>query len=1087
MSFVHLHTHSHYSIGRAVPRVRDLVKRAKEYEMPALALTDNNSVAGLGDLADAAKEFGIQPIIGAEIDILPSAHGFYQGRTHRLTALVETEQGYRNLVTLISIILNRPSNVPPHATFLDLLRHSKGLIFLTGSPRSELYYWLREGNAGETKNYLNRLAAGVGAANIFFEVMEYPHPRTRNVMDYVQELSKFLHVPAVVTQNVHYLDPEDVLAYCALVQHPRLVGPQWPLPEEETPTRHFTSTTEMQRRFAYTPHLLEATLHIAERCAFQFPRRRSLLPVPDFERGQDAPVVLWDKAVRGAAGRYGALTEAIKERLNLEYSDICSSASDHINLAEYLLFLQDIMSFARESEICRGSGRGSLITSVIAYALGIVEVDPLAYDLPYRSLRKDAIHFPVFQMEASTAGMEQTLEFLRARYGDGYVAAVGKRVDWVRQRLFQHLSRWAGLSSVSLRKYPPEKKHAAMADPETEEETAAPSSEFEGFKVDWDEEVETSSERGNSAAQLLAEDRIPRKESLRRHQTLARVVYTLHPCPRGFEPERAQYVLSKEPINSTIPVFEAPDEPKVSLAEADLLDRLLMPRILFTSQTMLNILEAAQNWVRQESNPNFSLSEVPLDDEGTFKLLGLGVTNGIAPLHGITAKSLLRTQRPKSIAQLLAIHAGSGKRMAGDHWPEPMDSLPDCILSYKAAYLKVHHPVSFMAAMLTHSISTSSATNAHRPSFQILLREARQMGIEVLGPNINFSSYEFSEESNKIRTGLMVVQGLGRGKFQEIKDVRYGLPFSSLADFCQRTDPRRVTHPLIANLIKAGAFDTFCADRTALMMEFERALKNARRRETSNQGADSQMQIFDPSFFEEENSPALQSSQSNLPASPARDIMRLEQEAIGYSISIDLLDHYDDLIRIMRAISPFEISPKMIDKAIYIAGYVDHIEREGMLIEGETEMVLDLEGYVVKIPHAIAGHIAKVQNTRGPILVEGTVKSAQGEETHLLAHEVFLLEEVARRADEVQILRLDLAEENSQTVRLLRALLKSYKGNTKVEIENYRSLSWWNMHGVDKARVFFCPPLYRGLLKILPEERVALINANGRRIRMSEL
>ena len=1077
MSFIHLHTHSHYSIGRAVPGVADLVRRAAELQMPAIALTDNNSIAGLGELTIEAARHNIQPILGAELDILPSTHGIYQGRTHRLTLLVESEQGYRNLVGLITRAHTRPGDQPVHITFNELLRQSQGLIVLTGSPRSELYAWLREGKAAETKEYLNRLAAGVGAGNLYFEIIDYPHPRTRDMMDYIRELSHFLHIPAVVTQNVHFLDPEDMIAYCALTQHGHVLSPRWPLREDELPTRHFTTDQEMQRRFTFHTELLDETERIAERCAFSFPRRRARIPVPNFDRGQDAPSVLWDQAVRGAASRYGALTESIKERLNREYSDIRSDEIGCIDLAEYLLLLQDITTFLREMGLCRGVGRGRFISSVIAYALGIVEVDPLAYNLDYQPLRDEPSKLPLFQIEVSSEGQEKVLLYLKDRYGEGNVAMIARRVDWSRQRLFEHLSRWAGLSIVSLRKYPPERRGQGRYELEFSEEVVSETRiESDLLKANWDEEVEKVTE-GAPPVPLLGDERIPRGKSMRQYRTIADIVYTLHPCPRSFEAERTQYVLSKEPLSVIVPVMRFGPGMDVVQADSDLLDRLEMPRIQFASSSMLNILETAQKGIRQEENPNFSFSNIPLTDEATFKLLGLGLTNGITALHSITAKSLLRTQRPRSISQLLRIHAGANKRHPGDGDPNPIYSLPDCVLSYWCAYLKVHYPVSFMTAMLTHSLSTYTSGD-QRPSFQILLRETRKMGIEVLGPHINLSTYEFSQEGQRIRTGLMVVQGLGPRTYQEIAEVRHGLPFSALADFCHRTDPKKVPHATVANLIKAGAFDPLGPNRTKLIFDLERLLKYARSNQASG-ASDSQLQLFDPALFEAENKSSESYKEEDTYSLPSRrEIMRYEQDAIGYSISFDLLDHYDELMRTMRAVSPFEMNGRMEGKTIYVAGFVDHIAREGTLIDEETEMVLDLEGHVVKIPPSVAPAAGRVQGTRGPVLVEGLVSRSQGE-CYLLAQRIYLLEEVARKAEEVALVRINMAGENSRTLKILRSVLKPYKGHTRVEVENFPALSWWNARGVEKAEIFFCPPLYQGLTRVLEESAITLFNIDG--------
>lgn len=1091
--FVHLHVHSHYSIGRALPRVRDLVQRASDLEMPAIALTDNNSIAGMGELVREAEESNVQPILGCELDILPSSHGLYQGRTHRLTLLVESEAGYRNLVALITCAHNRVGDQPVHVTFSEFMRHSKGLIVLTGSPRSELYAWLRESKTAETKAYLNRLVSEIGRENLFFEVTEYPHPRIRRIMDYILELSRFLHLPAVATQNVHFLDPEDMPAYCALVQHPHQLSPKWPLPNEELPTRHFATAQEMSKRFAYTPEILEETLLVAQRCKFTFPSHRALIPVPEFERGQDPASVLWDKAVRGAQLRYGTLSAATKERLNAEYGDIRNTEGGRVDLTEYLLLLHEIASFIRESSLCRGVGSGRLTSSVIAYALGIVEADPLAYEIEYEPLRLSPGCYPRFEIEASTHAMERVVKWLTERYGERHLALVGRWVEWPRGRLFQHLCRWAGLPETNLRQFRPDRLLAPEPEPEISSDDVPRDYAAVDLSARSDDEIETGATGGGTShLPPLGDGRIPRNVSLRQHRTLADAVYRMHPCLRELEAERTHYVVSREPLNDSIPVMPGASGQQITQGNAGLLDQLHMLRIEFSSLPLLNVLESALGWIRQESSPAFSLNDIPLDDEQTFRLLSLGLTNGITPLHSITTKSFLRSENPRSIADLIQVHGRAARQHGGEGTRGRAASLPDCVLSYWCAYMKVHHPVPFMAAMLTHSVSSHSAA-AQRPRFQILLRETRKMGIEILGPHINFSTYEFSQEGRKIRTGLTVVRGLGRQTFDEIAQVRHSLPFSGLSDFCQRTDPRRVPYPLIVNLIKAGAFDGLGEHRGRLLVDFERALKNARLHAPGSSkssagagpkrglpGAHVQLQLFDSSMFDDEPPPPREETHAPPPPLSQREVMRYEQEAVGYSISFDLFDYYEELIRSMRTITPFEVNVKMEGKTIHVAGFVDHIEREGPLIVEGTEMVLDLEGHVVKVPPRTTGDLTHLLNSRSPVLIEGIVRRLVRNECYLEARSIHLLDEVARKAEEVRTLRLNLAGESSRTLARIRSVIRAYRGNSQVEVENDTGLSWWTARGIHGAKVFYCPPLYQGLQEVLAKNRMKILDRAGR-------
>jgi len=1083
VSFVHLHVHSHYSIGRAVPCVRSLVQRAAHLEMPSIALTDNNSIAGLHELDEAAREFGIRPILGCELDVLPSDHGVYQGRTHRIVLLMEKETGYRNLVRLLTLAHAQPPDFPPHVRFSDLERHLGGLILLTGSPRSELYHCLREGDSAMTKKYLNRLANAAGSGNLFFEVLEYPHPRIRKIMDYVLELSRFLNIPAVASQNIHFLDPKDMAAYCALVQFPRSHSPQWPLPDHDLPTRHFTTPADMQKRFGFTPEILEQSLRIAERCAPPLPRHRAQVPVPDLDRGQDPPTLLWDKAIQGATRRYGDLTPAIKDRLNSEFGDIRGLDGRQPDLAEHLLFLQDISDFLRQNHLPRGVGRGKWLTSVVAFTLGITQIDPLEHRLDYQPLRSGTYGFPLFEIETSANGMDQVLQHLRDQYGVDNVVAVGRRVDWRRNDLFQHLCRWAGLPVEKLRKFPPEKTEPAGSEnDEEDDETSLASISPETFQQHADEEIESLAPQGSSHASWTQFAEIPGKQALRRHPGLAQVTYALHPCPRGFEPQRHHYTISREPVSESIPVLTTATRQKSTQAEAFLLDQLHLPRVQFTNLGQLNILHTAQQTI-QEDDPDFTLADIPPDDETTHKVLGLGLTNGVAPLHSITTKSLLRAHGPRDLHDLCEVSALARKRKPDDVPPDLIEILPDTLLAYQTAYLKVHHPVAFMVSLLTHTIHNQKTPGHQRSRFQILLREARKMEIKILGPDINFSLFPFTQERGQIRTGLLAVQGLGRQTYHEIESVRTGSAFTSLADFCHRTDPRSVNQSQIVSLIKSGAFDNLDSNRTKILLDFERALKNARRQNARHSDSPQQLQLFDPAIFDEDTATP-ETEQSVVPPPERDQIMRYEQESLGYSATFDLLDHYETLMRAMHAVSPFEINSKHQGKTIYVAGFIDHSETEGPLIDADAQIVLDLEGKVVKVPPVTVPRFEKIRNTEGPVLVYCTVQSHSGNEMHLVAHDFHMLEDIDQKARQVHSIRLLLAGENRKTLSQVRDLLKTYRGPTRIELEGRPNGGFWTTHSIESARVYLCPPLYQGLTRLISPNRLRFLDAQGRRLTM---
>ncbi|MFP4381116.1 MAG: PHP domain-containing protein [Candidatus Sumerlaeia bacterium] len=1082
MNFVHLHTHSHYSLGRGVPAVEELVKKAAELEMPAIALTDNNSIAGLNELVTAADKYDIQPIIGCELDVLPSQHGAYQGRTHRLTLLVRNEAGYRNLVTLISSAHSHTNQgLPPHVRFQELLRCLDGLVVMTGSPRGELYHNLREGNAAATKDFLNRLASAVGEGNLYFEIMEYPHPRTRKIMDYVLELSRFLGVPAVATQNVHFLEPRDILAYCAQVQSPKLLSPRWPLPDSDMPTRHMTTPQEMQRRFGYTPELMEQSLKIAEKCQFRFPSRRVQIPVPEFDRGQDAHSVLWDRAIQGASVKYGGLDPEIKDRLNKEYGDIRGIDSPGVDLSEQYLLLADIMAFLRRENLAHGVGRGAWLHSVIAYVLGIVETDPLAYELEYLSPREEGGQYPLFQLEVSSSGMEKTIAYLKDKYGENAIMPVGRRADWKRADLFKRLCRWAGLAPANIKEFSGKRwTLVEEEEPEENEEVALAAISPESFMQHCDDE-ENEDTVPNGHVEWSRYSEIPRNRSFNEYETIAEVTYTLHPSVKGFEIHRGHYVLCGDSLMSTVPLMVLPNGQKVTQADMHMLDRLQMPRIQFVSMGQMNIMQFAQDCVCEESGQHdFSLAEIPENDPVTYEVLGRGLTNGIPSLYGITTKSLLRARRPKDIYALCEVHAEARQRRFTRSNYRPIDSLADSILGYRCAWLKAHEHIAFMASALNHSVQSQRFTGGQRPRFQILLREARKMNIPIFGPDINFSKYHFSIERGGIRTGLMAVQEMGESSYREIEQVRVGSQFTGLEDFCHRIDSQSCNQTQVINLIKAGAFDILEPNRKLLLMRYERALKNARPARKMETVGYQQLQLFDPSMFEDDSAESKR-DEDEMPDPTSQEILRYEQDALGYSISHDIMEPYRELMAAMHAISPFQIHPRMQGKPVYVVGFVDHAEKEGPLIDNESEIVLDLEGIVVKAGGKAVASYQTIQESPFPVLIEGTVKKHKGAECFLVANRFYSLEDIRKVAAHIASIHISLGGEDRKTVALVRSLVKTYRGETPVEIEG-KSDGWFGGRKLQKGRVFCCPPFCRQLSTLLAEHRIHFLDQNGNRI-----
>lgn len=1027
--FVHCHVHSHFSLSDGVPSVSALVHKAQQLGMRALALTDHNSLGGIIEFTRTARSCGLQPIIGCELDVLPFETSHYSGSTHHLTLLVESEKGYRNLVSLITLAHKNAGTGKPHVAFGDLARHSTGLLALTGCIRGELAHLLLGRNPEATERYLEALVHAFGKKNVYFELQETGEPQRADVNNRLIQLSHFLGIPTVATNNVHHLHPEEELCFQFLKRTP--VRPDATVDALYRPgkvTRHLASETEMSEKFATHPRAIQATVEIARRCGFVLEPRPPRFPLLDFDRGQDAESFLWDLAFREATKKYGFLSNELKDRLNEEFDYIKNNGLIHC-----IILLQKLTQFLREKHIIKGIGKGNIVSSVVAYVLGLTDIDPLEYHIKFQGFIVGEAPSPVLTIEVPTKHLTTITTYLQQLYPESCLAAVGKYQYWHKGTLLTELCLWANV--------PKHRIGGLLASPAFQSQSSCSPGSL-GDLV-------------NQNSQGLA---------LTTPRLLSSIIASLHPRPRALKPMTGHLVISGENLNESVPREFSNTPLGVTQMEAASLDLLGLPHLNIIARPLLDILDDTIFWIRNQENRSFSLEKIPLNDAPTFQLLSRGLTNGIPPFHSITLKSLLRVHRPRNILQLLKVKTESArnrtKTSASDH--NIVHQISDCILTYWCAYLKAHYPLSFMTAILTNS-------HQHRKRFTILLREARYMGIRILLPDVNLSSYTFTQEGKAIRTGMMIVHGMGEKAFREIETVRKGGAFNDLEDLCKRTDPKLLHARLIVSMIKTGVLDSFGTKRSQMLLMLPGLIQATRQKEEGEED-------FTPSFF---NLPGVKvqsittsdAGTSELAELPLETLIKYEIDAGGYAITYDPLSPYQDLIRRIRAISPYGITPKLEGTYQYLVGYIDHIDREGPLVGSDTALILDFEGYLVSVPPRVAKRAGRALTSTLPVLIGGRI-CGNKDQSMIRAHCIHTLAEVQKAAEETIKIALNLDGENVKTLKMLKHLAKTYPGKTKIEVTNYSGKGKRLLHKLNNASVFFCPPLHKELKKMLPEKNI---------------
>ncbi len=438
--FVHLHTHSNFSfLDGACPLPR-LVERAAELEMPALALTDHQGLTGALRFYRACRDAGIAPIIGCEVVVesagilgeegdlpfearlpLPASVGFGRAAAcgFHLTVLARDLTGYRNLCRLLSRTHLRGPQTPSVVALRDLERFSEGLIALSGCGNGEAALAIAHARPGRARSALKRLAACFEPGAFFVELV---HPLTADAPRLVGglvEAADDLALPVVATNDVHYLRAEDHRLHDVLAS----VGARMTLPgpyDRPNAELWLKPATEMRRLFAGCERACDATLEIASMCAgFEFPLGRFHFPGVDLPAGESAYSVLAKESWRGLETRYRPMTPEALRRLQHELALI-----DRMGFAEYFLVVKEIVDFAKRSGI-RCSGRGSAGDSIVSFALGITDADPIAHGLLFeRFLNPERRQMPDIDVDFDSARRDEVIDFIYRRFGREHVAMV---------------------------------------------------------------------------------------------------------------------------------------------------------------------------------------------------------------------------------------------------------------------------------------------------------------------------------------------------------------------------------------------------------------------------------------------------------------------------------------------------------------------------------------------------------------------------------------------------------------------------------------------------------------------------------------
>ncbi len=426
MQFTHLHVHTEYSLLDGSAKIKELVKRAKELGMKALAITDHGVMYGAIDFYKACRAEGIKPIIGCEVYVAPGSRFDREAqrgdeRYYHLILLAETDEGYKNLCKIVTRGFTEGYYYKPRVDMEVLREYHKGIICLSACIAGEVAVNLRRNDYEKAKEAALRHREIFGEDNYFLEMQDHGIPEQRIVNAGVMRLSKELGIPMVVTNDSHYINAEDAEAHDILlcIQTGKIVTDEDRM-RYEGGQFYLKSAEEMEELFPYAKEALENTNKIAERCNVEIVFGEQKVPKFDVPEGYDAFSYLKELCEKGLEKRYSPVTDELKERLSYELNTI-----KNMGYVDYFLIVSDFIKYAKDNDIPVGPGRGSAAGSIVSYCLEITNIDPIKFNLLFeRFLNPERVTMPDIDIDFCVERRQEVIDYVVRKYGKEKVVQI---------------------------------------------------------------------------------------------------------------------------------------------------------------------------------------------------------------------------------------------------------------------------------------------------------------------------------------------------------------------------------------------------------------------------------------------------------------------------------------------------------------------------------------------------------------------------------------------------------------------------------------------------------------------------------------
>ncbi len=949
--FVHLHLHSEYSLLDGACRISEIPKAVKALNQKAVAITDHGVMYGAVAFYDACKENGIKAIIGCEVYVAARSRfdmSVSNSEYSHLVLLVKNEIGYKNLVYMVSKAFTEGFYRKPRIDIELLESHAEGLIALSGCLCGYIPKQIINGNIAEAEEYAKRLANIFGENNFYLELQDHGIDGQRTVNEYIAGISERTGIPMAATNDVHYLQKNDSETQSVMmcIQTNSLIsdGRQKGF---ETDEFYLKSTDEMYKLLGHYENACENTADIAERCNFEFTFGKTQLPVFEVPSGMDQKQYLKKLVYDGLQKRidngdiiFDQKNTKEDYKYRIEYELLVVSSMGY---AGYYLIVADFVNYAKSKGIPTGPGRGSGAGSLLAYLIGITEIDPVRYDLLFESfLNQQRISMPDFDIDFCCKRRDEVIDYVANKYGKDRVAQIVTFGTMASKAVLRDVGRVMGFSYAEVdkvvRALPEEKGGVTLT-----EALAYP--EFKAI-------YESS-------------------DSIKR---LVDIALNLEGMPRNASTHAAGVVITDKPIFEYLPL-SVNSETVVTQFDMDTVAKLGLLKFDFLALRYLTIISDTEQEIKK-INQGFDINKIELDDVKTFEMISKGRTGGVFQLESQGMMKLLSLMKPKNITDIMTAMALFR--------PGPMDSIPKflenrnnkdnikykikaleeildetygCIVyqeqvmqifreiagytygkadivrraiskkkpgiiekerdnfvqgavskgynaddaeelylemtdfanyGFKKSHAAAYSLLSYRSAYLkahypaVYYAALISSVFGNLPKMSEYIGECNKNGIKILPPDINESENGFSASNGNIRYGLSAIKNVGEQFIDRILLERKSRKFSSFIDFITRISGYELNKKQIENLIKSGAFDSLGVFRSRLLASYGDIIDSVQANNRKN--ISGQMDMFDS------NEPVF--SYPEIEEFSLREMLVFEKESAGIYFSGHILDSY---------------------------------------------------------------------------------------------------------------------------------------------------------------------------------------------------